>query len=129
MVITAHNDPILTYSNVPTTSAAAANDDTARAIGGGATGIGTTDCGVIDDDTIRDCVITDCTIGKMVLLMVLLAVVLLVAAEIRTSSSQESASNLKRRSKFEQIPLRTEPPKSRKELRKERQAHEKTDTK
>uniref|UniRef100_A0A1I7VQJ8 BACK domain-containing protein n=1 Tax=Loa loa TaxID=7209 RepID=A0A1I7VQJ8_LOALO len=43
---------------------------------------------------------------------------------IRTSSSQESASSSKRRRKFEQIPLRTEPPKSRKELRKERQARE-----
>uniref|UniRef100_A0A1I8EG49 BTB domain-containing protein n=1 Tax=Wuchereria bancrofti TaxID=6293 RepID=A0A1I8EG49_WUCBA len=48
--------------------------------------------------------------------------------EIRTSSSQESASSSKRRPKFEQIPLRTEPPKSRKELRKERQAREKADT-
>ncbi|MCP9263378.1 hypothetical protein DINM_006703 [Dirofilaria immitis] len=43
---------------------------------------------------------------------------------IQTSSSQESASSSKRRRKFEQIPLRTEPPKSRKELRKERQARE-----
>ncbi|EJW77933.1 hypothetical protein WUBG_11159 [Wuchereria bancrofti] len=51
------------------------------------------------------------------------------SAEIRTSSSQESASSSKRRPKFEQIPLRTEPPKSRKELRKERQAREKADTK
>lgn len=46
------------------------------------------------------------------------------SAAIRTSSSQESASSSKRRRKFEQIPLRTEPPKSRKELRKERQARE-----
>ncbi|VIO99917.1 Uncharacterized protein BM_BM10292 [Brugia malayi] len=118
---TARNDPILTYSNVPiTTSDAAANDDTAGAIGGGAAGIDTTDCGVIDGDTIRDGVITDSTIGNGAIDE---------SAEIRTSSSQESASNLKRRPKFEQIPLRTEPPKSRKELRKERQAREKTDTK
>ncbi|VDM96134.1 unnamed protein product, partial [Onchocerca ochengi] len=43
---------------------------------------------------------------------------------IRTSSSLESVSSLKPRRKFEQIPLRTEPPKSRKELRKERRARE-----
>lgn len=48
---------------------------------------------------------------------------------IRTSSSQESASSSKRRRKFEQIPLRTEPPKSRKELRKERQARERAQKK
>uniref|UniRef100_A0A915PXM8 BTB domain-containing protein n=1 Tax=Setaria digitata TaxID=48799 RepID=A0A915PXM8_9BILA len=48
---------------------------------------------------------------------------------IRTSSSQESASSSKRRLKFEQIPLRTEPPKSRKELRKERQARERAEKK
>lgn len=47
----------------------------------------------------------------------------------RTSSSQESASSSKRRRKFEQIPLRTEPPKSRKELRKERQARERAGNK
>uniref|UniRef100_A0A0R3S658 BACK domain-containing protein n=1 Tax=Elaeophora elaphi TaxID=1147741 RepID=A0A0R3S658_9BILA len=46
---------------------------------------------------------------------------------IRTSSSQESVSSSKRRPKFEQIPLRTEPPKSRKELRKERQARERAE--
>ncbi|CAG9531722.1 unnamed protein product [Cercopithifilaria johnstoni] len=51
------------------------------------------------------------------------------SAGIRTSSSQESASSSKRRRKFEQIPLRTEPPKSRKELRKERQARERAEKK
>ncbi|VIO99915.1 Uncharacterized protein BM_BM11166 [Brugia malayi] len=146
---TARNDPILTYSNVPiTTSDAAANDDTAGAIGGGAAGIDTTDCGVIDGDTIRDGVITDSTIGNGAIDgtvgggaigggsgeqersgAAITSFPTLESAEIRTSSSQESASNLKRRPKFEQIPLRTEPPKSRKELRKERQAREKTDTK
>ncbi|VDO32163.1 unnamed protein product [Onchocerca flexuosa] len=40
------------------------------------------------------------------------------------SSSLESVSILKPRREFEQIPLRTEPPKSRKELRKERRARE-----
>ncbi|VDN87857.1 unnamed protein product, partial [Brugia pahangi] len=146
--ITARNDPILTYSNVPiTTSAAAANDYTAGAIGSGATGIGTTDYGVIDGDTIRDGVITGSTIGNSAIdgtvsggaigggsgeqerLSAITSFPILESAEIRTSSSQKSASNLKRRPKFEQIPLRTEPPKSRKELRKERQAREKTDTK
>lgn len=48
---------------------------------------------------------------------------------IQTSSSQESAASLKRRRKFDQIPLRTEPPKSRKELRKERQARERAEKK
>ncbi|KAL3990983.1 BTB And C-terminal Kelch family protein [Acanthocheilonema viteae] len=51
------------------------------------------------------------------------------SVEVRTSSSQESTSSSKRRRKFEQIPLRTEPPKSRKELRKERQARERAEKK
>ncbi|VDN03588.1 unnamed protein product [Thelazia callipaeda] len=40
------------------------------------------------------------------------------------SRSNESATSSRPRRKFEQIPLRTEPPKSHKELRKERQARE-----
>ncbi|KAK6113409.1 BTB And C-terminal Kelch family protein [Brugia pahangi] len=116
-VITAHNDPVLIYSNVPITTAAA-SDGTAGAIGGGAIGGGAIGGGATGGGR-----------GEQEGSGAIKSSPTLESAEIRTSSSQESESSSKRRPKIEQIPLRTEPPESRKELRKKRQAREKTDTK
>ncbi|KAK6113414.1 hypothetical protein QQG55_51515 [Brugia pahangi] len=116
-VITAHNDPVLIYSNVPITTAAA-NDGTAGALGGGAIGGGAIGGGATGGGR-----------GEQEGSGAIKSSPTLESAEIRTSSSQESESSSKRRPKIEQIPLRTEPPESRKELRKKRQAREKTDTK
>nr|CDQ04465.1 Bm8383 [Brugia malayi] len=116
-VITAHNDPVLIYSNVPIATAAA-SDGTAGAIGGGAIGGGAIGGGATGGGR-----------GEQEGSGAIKSSPTLESAEIRTSSSQESESSSKRRPKFEQIPLRTEPPESRKELRKKRQAREKTDTK
>ncbi|VIO89686.1 Kelch motif family protein [Brugia malayi] len=113
----AHNDPVLIYSNVPITTAAA-SDGTAGAIGGCAIG-----GGAIGDGA------TGSGRGEQERSGAIKSSPTLESAEIRTSSSQESESSSKRRPKFEQILLRTEPPGSRKELRKKRQAREKTDTK
>nr|CDQ04464.1 Bm8382 [Brugia malayi] len=116
-VITAHNDPVLIYSNVPITTAAA-SDGTAGAIGGCAIGGGAIGGGANGSGR-----------GEQERSGAIKSSPTLESAEIRTSSSQESESSSKRRPKFEQILLRTEPPGSRKELRKKRQAREKTDTK
>ncbi|KAK6114034.1 BTB And C-terminal Kelch family protein [Brugia pahangi] len=113
----AHNDPVLIYSNVPITTAAA-SDGTAGAIGGGAIGGGAIGGGATGGGR-----------GEQEGSGAIKSSPTLESAEIRTSSSQESESSSKRRPKIEQIPLRTEPPESRKELRKKRQAREKTDTK
>ncbi|VDN95005.1 unnamed protein product [Brugia pahangi] len=79
-------NPVLIYSNVPITTAAA-SDGTAGAIGGGAIGGGATGGGRGEQEG-SGAIKSSPTLES---------------AEIRTSSSQESESSSKRRPKFEEI--------------------------